>query len=176
MLTVRTSGKPGPAIAAVRRGIRAVEPGVPLDDVRPLADWVGSSLDTQRVTETLLAAFALLAALLAGVGIYGVMSLYVTDRRREFGVRLAIGAEPGGLVRMVLGEGMTLAVAGVGAGLAGAFVATRWLGSLLYGVSPTDPAVYGTLAALLLAVAAASVYLPARRAAGSDPLEALRAE
>ncbi len=176
MLTVRTAGAPGPVVAAVRRSVAAVVPGVPLDDVRSLADWVGSSLDTQRITELLLAAFALLAAVLSCVGIYGVMSLYVTDRRREFGVRLAIGAEPGGLVRMVLGEGMTLAVAGVAAGLAGAFVATRWLGSLLYGVSPTDPAVYGILAAALLAVAAASVYLPARRAAGSDPLEALRAE
>lgn len=176
MLSVRTAGRAGPVIGAVRRSVRAVAPGVPLDDVRSLADWVGSSLDTQRVTEVLLAVFALLAAVLASVGIYGVMSLYVTDRRREFGVRLAIGAEPRGLVRMVLGEGMTLALAGVGAGLAGAFLAARWLGSLLYGVSPTDPAVYGALAAALLAVAALSAYLPARRAAGSDPLEALRAE
>jgi putative ABC transport system permease protein len=176
MLTVRTEGEAAPALAAVERAIRAVEPGVPLDDVRPLTDWVGRSLDTQRITELLLAAFALLAALLASVGIYGVMSLYVTDRYREFGVRLAIGAQPRGLVRMVLGQGMGLAVAGVAVGIAGALVATRWLGTLLYGVSASDPLVYAVLAAALLAVAAFSVYLPARRAARSDPLEALRAE
>jgi putative ABC transport system permease protein len=124
----------------------------------------------------LLSGFALLAALLASVGIYGVMSLYVTDRHREFGVRLAIGAEPRALVRMVLGEGIGLAFAGVGLGIAGALVATRWLDVLLYGVSATDPAIYASLAAGLLVVAAASVYLPARRAARSDPLVALRAE
>jgi len=176
MLTVRTEGEAGPVLAAVRRAVSAVEPGIPLDDVRPLTDWVGRSLDTQRIIELLLGAFALLAALLASVGIYGVMSLYVTDRRREFGVRLAIGAEPGGLVRMVLGQGMTLAGIGVCAGLVGALLASRWLGSLLYGVSPTDPLTYGALAAALLAVAAGSAWLPARRAARSDPMEALRTD
>lgn len=176
MLSVRTAGSAGPVIAAVKRAVRSVEPGVPLDDVHPLTDWVGHSLDTQRITELLLAAFALLAALLAGVGIYGVMSLYVTDRRREFGVRLAVGARPVGLLRLVLGEGMTLAGAGVGLGLVGALLATRWLGALLYGVSATDPGVYALLATALLAVAALSVWLPARRAAGGDPLEALRTE
>ncbi len=176
MLTVRTAGKRGTVIAAVRRAVRVVEPAVPVDDVRPLSDWVGSSLDTQRITEVLLLAFALLAALLASVGIYGVMSLYVTDRYREFGVRLAIGAQPRGLLRMVLGQGMGLAVVGVAVGVAGALVATRWLRSILYEVSAADPVVYAVLAGGLLGVAALSVYLPARRAAHSDPLEALRAE
>ena len=176
MLSVRTDAAPGPVIAAVKQAIAGVEPGVPLDNVRSLADWVGQSLDTRRITEILLAGFALLAALLASVGIYGVMSLYVADRYREFGVRLAIGADPRGLVRMVLGQGIVLAAAGVGIGIVGALAATRWLRTLLYGVSPTDPIVYATLAGALLALATASVYLPARRAARSDPLIALRAE
>ncbi len=176
VLAVRTEGDAAPAIAAVRRTVAAIEPGIPLDNVRTLDDWVGRSLDTRRITELLLMAFALLAAVLASVGIYGVMSLYVTTRHREFGVRLAVGAQPGGLVRMVLGEGMTLAAGGVAAGTLAALLTTRWLGSLLYGVSPTDPVVYATLAGALLALAAASVYLPARRAARSDPLVALRAD
>jgi putative ABC transport system permease protein len=176
MLSVRTDVAPGPVIAAVKQAIAGVEPGVPLDNVRSLADWAGQSLDARRVTKVLLAGFALLAALLASVGIYGVMSLYVADRYREFGVRLAIGAEPRGLVRMVLGQGLALAGMGVGFGVIGALVATRWLRALLYEVSPTDPFVYATLAGALLALAAASVYLPARRAARSDPLITLRTE
>jgi putative ABC transport system permease protein len=176
VLAVRTGGAAAPVIAAVRQAIAGVEPGIPLDNVRPLASWVGQSLDTRRITEMLLAGFALLAALLASVGIYGVMSLYVTDRSREFGVRLAIGAQPRGLVRMVLGQGLALAAGGVGIGILGALVATQWLRALLYGVSPTDPIVYATLAGALLTLAAGSVYLPARRAARTDPLVALRAD
>ena len=176
MLALRTDAAPGPVLAAVKQAIAGVEPGVPLDNVRSLADWTGQSLDTRRITEILLGGFALLAALLASVGIYGVMTLYVADRYREFGVRLAIGADPRGLVRMVLGQGIVLAAAGVGIGIVGALAATRWLRTLLYGVSPTDPIVYATLAGALLALATASVYLPARRAARSDPLIALRAE
>jgi putative ABC transport system permease protein len=176
VLGIRTAGDAGPVIASVRRAVAAIEPGVPLDNVRTLSDWVGRSLDTRRITELLLVGFALLAALLASVGIYGVMSLYVSDRHREFGVRLAIGAEPRALVRMVLGEGIGLALAGVGLGIVGALAATRWLGALLYGVSPTDPMIYAALGMALLVLATGSVYLPARRAARSDPLVALRAE
>ena len=176
MLAIRSAGKPAPVLAEVRRAIKQLEPGVPLDNVRPLDSWVSHTLDTRRITETLLVGFALLAALLAAVGIYGVMSLYVTNRYREFGIRLAVGAEPGTLVRHVLGEGLLLAVIGIGVGVGGAAVATRWLGTLLYQVSATDPLVYGALSAGLLVVAAASSYIPARRAATSDPLVALRAE
>ncbi|MDB4877927.1 MAG: permease [Gemmatimonadetes bacterium] len=176
VLAIRTDGNPAPAITEIRRTIAELEPGVPLDNIRSLDDWIGRALDTRRITELLLVGFALLAVLLAGVGIYGVMSLYVTNRYREFGIRLAIGAEPRTLVQLVLGEGLVLAVTGVGLGVGGALLATRWLRAILFDVSTTDPVVYTTLAVGLLTVAAASCYLPARRAARSDPLLALRAE
>jgi ABC-type antimicrobial peptide transport system permease subunit len=126
--------------------------------------------------EILLTAFAVLALLLAAVGIYGVMILYVTNRTREFGIRIAVGAEPSRVVRLVLREGFALGITGVALGVLGALVATRWLASLLYQVSPTDPAVFTGLAIGLLAVAVASCYRPARRAAASDPMMALRAD
>jgi ABC-type antimicrobial peptide transport system permease subunit len=128
------------------------------------------------MTEVLLTGFALLALLLAVVGIYGVMILYVTSRTREFGIRIAVGAEPSRVVQLVLREGFILGLAGVTIGVVGALFATRWLASLLYQVSPTDPAVYTGLAIGLLVVAVASCYRPARRAAAADPLTALRAE
>jgi putative ABC transport system permease protein len=176
VLAVRTTGDAAPAIAGVRRAVATLEPHVPLDNVRTLDDWVGRSLDVRRITELLLAGFAVLAALLASVGIYGVMSLYVADRYHEFGIRLALGAQPATLVRLVLGEGVGLALLGVGVGTAGAAIATRWLGALLYEVKAFDPVLYATLGMALLAIAAASVYLPARRATRSDPLVALRAD
>jgi ABC-type antimicrobial peptide transport system permease subunit len=113
---------------------------------------------------------------LAAVGIYGVMSLHVANRAREFGIRLAIGAEPGAVVRLVLGEGAVLAGLGAVLGIAGAFLLTRWLVSLLYDVSPTDPVVLVSLPLLLTAVALTACYVPARRAANSDPLAVLRTD
>ncbi|HEY5063005.1 MAG TPA: ABC transporter permease [Gemmatimonadaceae bacterium] len=175
-LAVRTDGDPRPVIASVRRTIAELEPSVPLDNVRPLSQSVAHALDNRRLTEILLASFSLLAATLAGVGIYGVMSLQVANRRREFGIRLAIGAQPRNLVRRVMGEGLLLALAGVGVGIAGALVATRWVRALLYDVSPTDPVVFTALSFGLLALAVGSCYVPARRAARSDPLIALRAD
>jgi putative ABC transport system permease protein len=124
----------------------------------------------------LLGAFALLAVTLAGIGIYGVMSLYVANRQREFGIRLAVGAEPRDLVRLVLGEGFALAATGIVTGVLGALWITRWVRALLYDVSPTDPVVFATLPLVLLAIAVASCWLPARRAARSDPLSVIRAE
>jgi ABC-type antimicrobial peptide transport system permease subunit len=141
-----------------------------------LSDAVSQALANRRMTEILLTSFALLALLLAAVGIYGVMILYVTSRVREFGIRIAVGAEPSRVVRLVLREGLLLGVVGVAVGVAGALVATRWLAALLYQVSPTDPIVFVSLAAGLLVVAVASCYRPARRAAAADPMLALRAE
>jgi predicted permease len=175
-LAVRTTGDPSSVVTAIRKTIAEIEPGIPLDNIRPLSESISRALDNRRLTEILLATFALLAVTLAAIGIYGVMSLYVSHRHREFGIRLAVGAEPDNLVRLVLAEGMTLATGGVVIGVAGALVGTRWVRTLLYEVSPADPVVYASLAALLLAVAFASCYLPARRAAKSDPLVALRAE
>jgi putative ABC transport system permease protein len=175
-LAVQTNTDAPRVIPALRAAIARVEPSMPLDDVRMAASFVDQSLATRRLTQILLGAFALLAVVLAGVGIYGVMSLYVANRKREFGIRLAIGAEPKAVVRLVLREGAILASLGVGLGVMGALGATRWLQTLLYEVSPTDPVVYVSLSSLLGAIAVMACYLPAKRAARSDPLAVLRAE
>ena len=134
------------------------------------------TLNNQRLTNTLLAVFALLAVLLAAVGIYGVMSLYVSNRTTEFGIRLALGAQPSALLRSVLRQGLTLTLAGLIAGTAAAFALTRTLASLLFEVSATDPTVFFSVPLLLVAVALVACYTPAQRATRVDPLLALREE
>src|SRR4029077_1496735 len=156
--------------------IAALEPSIPLDRVRALTSEVGESFATRRLTEILLASFAAIAVVLAAVGIYGVMSLSVANRQREFGVRLAVGADPAAVVRLVLREGAAIAALGVGIGVVGALIATRGMTSLLYGVSPTDPLIFVTVSVLLGAIAVGSSYVPARRASKADPLVALRAD
>jgi putative ABC transport system permease protein len=129
-----------------------------------------------RFQTWLLAVFAAAAALLAAVGIYGVMSYAVSRRSREIGVRMALGARPGEVLRLIVGQGMGVAAAGAAAGLAAALVLTRLMRSLLYGVPPTDLATYAAVAAGLLVIALVASYVPARRAARIDPATALRAE
>ena len=175
-LVLRSSGSSSSLIAAAQRAVAEVEPAIPLDDVKTLSNIIDQTYATRRLTKILLGGFALLALLLAVVGIYGVMSLHVAHRRREFAIRLAIGAQPRALLRMVLGEGALLAGLGVVIGIAGAVAVTRFIASLLYDVSPTDPAVLLALPLLLAAVALTATYLPARRAAKSDPLGTLRAD
>ena len=175
-LAIRTATASAGVIAATRRAVAELEPGIPLDDVKTLNSIIDQTFATRRLTKLLLGGFALVALILAAVGIYGVMSLHVAHRSREFGIRLAIGADPRGLVRLVLGEGALLAAVGVVLGLGGAIAATRSLASLLYDVSPTDPAVLLALPLLLACIALAACYLPARRAARSDPLSVLRAD
>jgi predicted permease len=175
-LAVKTSGDGATVFPAVRRAIAQIEPAIPLESLRSLTDIVDFSFASRRLIQVLLSGFALLAVTLAGVGIYGVMSLHVANRRREFGIRLAVGAEPSRLILFVLGEGAVLALAGVIVGVIGAFVATRWIQSLLYDVSATDPVVFAILPLVLAMIALAACYLPARRAATSDPLLALRSE
>jgi len=175
-LVIRATASNGSVIAMVRRAIAEAEPAIPLDDVKTLTSVIDQTFATRRLTKLLLGGFALVALLLAAVGIYGVMSLQVANRSREFGIRLAIGADPRALVRLVLGEGAVLAALGVVLGIAGAVAVTRSLASLLYDVSPTDPVVLLGLPLLLAAIALAACYVPARRAARSDPLSALRAD
>jgi predicted lysophospholipase L1 biosynthesis ABC-type transport system permease subunit len=174
-LAVRTNGSAA-ALAGVRRAVADVEPSIPLDGVRSLSSVVGQTYATRRLTKLLLGGFALAGLLLAAVGIYGVTSLSVANRGREFGIRLAVGADPRALVRLVLGEGAMLAGLGVVLGIAGAVAVTRWLASLLYDVSPTDPVVLVALPLGLAAIALAACYVPARRAARSDPLTVLRVD
>jgi predicted permease len=175
-LGIRTDGDAAAVLPGVRAAITRIEPSIPLEGARALTSYVEQSRASRRLTELLLAGFAVLAVVLASVGIFGVMSLSVANRSHEFGVRLAVGAAPGTLVRHVLREGALLAAVGVGAGLVLALVATHWIANMLYAVSPTDPLVFATLSVLLGAIAIAACWLPARRAARSDPLVVLRAE
>ncbi|HXT17618.1 MAG TPA: ABC transporter permease [Gemmatimonadaceae bacterium] len=175
-LVVRSDDEQAAVVRAVRQRIATVDAGVPIDNPHAVTAAIASSLATQRMMELLLSGFALLAVLLAACGLYGVMSLYVASRRREFGIRAAIGARPAALARVVVGEGLTLVLAGLGTGLLVSLGAGAALRSLLYEVTPTDISVYVGVAGVILAVAAVACYLPARRAGHSDPLVALRAE
>ena len=154
-----------------------IEPSIPVDDVKTLSNIIDQTFaNASSERKLLLGGFALVGLILAAVGIYGVMSLHVANRGREFGIRLALGADPRALVRLVLGEGAVLAGLGVVIGIAGAIGATRWLATLLFDVSPTDPVVLVMLPLLLAATALMACYVPARRAAKSDPLAVLRAD
>jgi predicted permease len=173
---VRTDGPAQAAFATFRAAIKQVDPDIPFQRVRLMSDRIGETLSTQRLTNMLLTGFAVVALLLAAVGIYSTMSLYVGSRTKEFGIRLALGAQPRALVRTVLRQGMSLTAAGVVVGLAGAFALTRAIRSLLYEVSPTDPWVFVTIPLLLGIVALVACYMPARRATQVDPLVALKEE
>ena len=175
-LVVRTSGEPAALTATIRQQIQAMDGSVPFYEVQTLEAAVGRSLATRRLTNNLLLAFALAALILAAVGIYGVMALGVTQRTNEFGIRLALGATPGNLLALVLGQGMRLVLVGVVLGLAGAIGLTRYLGTLLFQVEPVDPLIFGGVTMVLVAVALGACYFPARRATATDPLEALRCE
>src|SRR5262249_30679674 len=148
-LIVKTDGPLAPIVAAVRSAIAELDRDIPLYSIRPMDDVIGRTLNTQRLTNLLLASFSVLALLLAAVGIYGTMSLYVAGRRNEFGIRLALGAQPVTLLRSVLGEGLMLIAAGIGVGTAGALALARTITSQLFEVSPTDPVVFSGVGVLL---------------------------
>jgi len=177
-VAVRVEGSAAPESLgpAVRAAIWSVDRDQPVWKLRSLETLMGGSLVAQRLTTRLLAGFAAAALLLAGLGIYGVMSHAVAQRTREVGIRMALGARGAQVLRQVLGEGMVLTALAAALGLAGAFAATRLLSSQLYGVSAKDPATFATVPLILAAVALAACYLPARRASRVDPVEALREE
>jgi putative ABC transport system permease protein len=175
-LVVRTQGNPSNAAAIIRREVRAMDAGVPVADVRPLAEIVSRSVAQRRLTMVLLAIFAGVALTLAGVGIYGVMAYLVAQRTREMGVRMALGAKPRDVLRLVMGRALLLAALGAAIGAAVAFVATRYMTALLFRTEPGDPAIFALVILVLLAAAALASYLPGRSATKVDPLIALRAE
>ena len=141
-----------------------------------MTEMIGQTLSTQRLTNFLLTAFAIIALTLAAVGIYSTMSVYVGGRTKEFGIKLALGAQPGALRRAVIRQGLWLTGAGVLVGVAGALALTRTIKSLLFEVSATDPVVFTAIPVLLVLVALLACYIPARRATKVDPLIALRYE
>ena len=175
-LHVRTAQDPTTMVAAIRREAQKLDANLPFYNIRTLEEQKDRSLYTARLAATLLSVFGALALLLASIGLYGVMAYVVGQRRREIGVRLALGAQQRDVFRLVIKEGMSLVALGVALGLAGAIVGTRLLTTFLYGVQPTDAATFIVIALLLAGVALLANYLPAWLAARTDPIQALRAE
>ena len=176
-VVIRThAANPYSLVPALRAAIRELDPQVAMYDVKTIDDAVGQSLWRQRLQGQVLGTFAALALLLAMVGIYGVISYTVAQRTRELGVRVALGAQRSDVLTLVMGQGMRLALTGIALGLLGALALTRWLSTLLYGVSERDVVTYVSVPLLLGVVALAATYFPARRATRVDPLMAIRAE
>jgi predicted permease len=175
-LAVRTVGDPNRSVSAIRAAVRAVDPSQPISQVQTMDELLNASVGQRRLSMVLLGVFAGIALLLASIGIYGVMSFDVARRAREMGLRMALGAERGSVLKLVMRHGMKLALIGVGIGLVGAFALTRVIASQLYGVDRTDPVTFAAVAALLLGVAVAATLIPAFRATRVDPMIALRSE
>ena len=175
-LFVHTRGAPMDVLSGVNAALRAVEPAVTLADATPMDARVQASMADPRHAATLVGAFAVAAALLAAIGIFGTLSYTVSMRRREIGVRLALGARGEAVTRMFVRRGMAQAALGAAVGLVAALIATRWLSATLYQVSASDPATLGGVLIALLAVALAASWAPAWRAAAIDPADAMRAE
>ncbi|HKB13585.1 MAG TPA: ABC transporter permease [Vicinamibacterales bacterium] len=173
-IAARTAGDPQSFAATLEREIHALDPDQPVADVRTMDQWVAKSLAQARFNSLLLATFAAVALLLAAVGIYGVMSYAVSQRTAEIGIRLAIGADRGDILRMILANAARLAAIGLAAGIALALALSRTVTSLLYKTSGTDPLTFAAVAAVLAGVALAASYIPARRAARIPPVDALR--
>jgi putative ABC transport system permease protein len=176
-LVVRAAaGRTVDLVPSLQRAVWSVNPHVPLLRVRTMDDFVTESAGNRRFVLLALEALALTALVLAAIGLYGVVSGNVNERVREFGIRTALGASPGAVVRQVIGHAGTLALAGAVLGFAGAWAGSRLLGSLLYDVSPLDPLTYAAVVLLLAGVAMVAAWAPARRAVGVDPTVALRAD
>jgi putative ABC transport system permease protein len=160
-------------VAAVRREIRVLDPDQAVFNIVTMDQLVADSMSLRRFSMVLLGGFAGLALILAAVGIYGVLAQSVSQRTHEIGIRMALGAQAGDVLKLIVRQGMSLTVIGIAVGLGGAFGLTRLLASLLFGVGATDPMTFVWIPVLLAAVSFFACYLPARRAAGLDPIKAL---
>jgi predicted permease len=172
-LAVRTTGDPTAVTSSIRQALTSIDPELPLYAVRTMQQRIDESLVDRRTPMLLATMFAMAALLLAAMGLYGVLAYQVAQRRREIGIRLALGSEPGGIFTLVLREGLTLLLVGLAVGVAGAFAIRRAMESQLYGVSAMDPVVLAIVAAVLGVVAVLACAIPARRASRIDPLVAL---
>jgi putative ABC transport system permease protein len=173
-IVARIDSDPAQLVSAARQAVREIDPALPAFAMTPLRDVINDSVAQRRFSMLLLAAFAVTALFLAAVGIYGVVGYSVSQRTREIGVRLAIGAERRDVLALIVGGGMKLAAVGVAIGLAGALGLTRLIATMLFNVTPFDPFSYAATAAVLLTIAAIACYVPARRAMNVDPLVAIR--
>ena len=175
-LVVRSALPPTALASSVRAALKPIEANLPANEFRPLQSLVDKAVSPRRFMVILLAGFSVFALILASLGIYAVISYSVNQRIQEFGIRMALGAGPLDVLRLVLGHGLILALTGAGVGLMGALALTRLMAGLLYGVQPDDPATFFGVSFVLLCVALAANYIPARRATKIDPMVALRYE
>jgi ABC-type antimicrobial peptide transport system permease subunit len=176
MLSVRLAGDAAPAIAAIRRQVHEMDANVPVLRTRKLEEYVNASFERERLIAYLCAVFGALALGLASVGLYGVMAYAVTQRTKEIGVRIALGAQRGDVIGMVLRESLLPVLAGLAAGVAGALALARLVAGMLYGVAPRDPVTIVLAAVAMLGVSLAAAAIPARRASRVEPMTALRHE
>jgi len=175
-VAVRTTGAPSAIVPSLRRDVGELDRSLPLADIEPLPSLVDATIVGRRFTMVLFLAFAVVAAALSATGVYSVLAYLVSQRTKEIGVRLAIGASPSGIVWLVVREGLFLTAIGLTAGLGGALAAGTWIRTLLFGVTPADPATFAGVGCALTLAAVLATYLPARRAAGVDPTRALAAD
>jgi ABC-type antimicrobial peptide transport system permease subunit len=173
---VRTKGDPTGLVDAIRGAVESIDKDLPLIDVRTEKEQIDATLAPERSFTFVTSGFGMVALLLAGIGVYGLMASAVARRVNEIGVRMALGARADQVLRMVLGEVMALALTGIGVGLGAALLLTRFLNSMLFGLKPTDPLTLASAALLLLAVAMLAGWTPARRASHIQPVQALRHE
>jgi putative ABC transport system permease protein len=175
-LVARTQGEPSNLVKAIQNEVSALDREIALSDVKTMEQYLGAAVAQPRFSALLFSLFALLALLLAAVGLYGVMAYTVSQRTREVGVRMALGAQTANVLRLMIAQGMKLTLLGIGVGLAGAFALTRLMKTLLFGVSATDPVTFAVIALLLATIALVACWIPARRATKIDPMIALRCE
>src|SRR5207237_1862080 len=176
IIVAKTEGDPRASIAAVQNEVKSLDKDLPTYNIKTLDEYVAASVAQPRFNTLLLAMFAGLALILTAIGLYGVMSYSVTQRTHEIGIRMALGARQPDVLKMVVRQGMTLTVVGIGAGLIGAYFLTRLMSSLLFSVSATDPITFTAIPVVIAGVAVGACFVPARRATKVDPMIALRSE